>query len=419
MFSAMLAAGSVGLNYYGSLLTENKRVELQKEVEREKQYRQQTLELQSIIARYRGPLLESSIDLEQRLYHLATMTGEWYQTVEQPCYEEITYTMFTIAQLLGFLEVVRREGPRETSFLQVGNPQGSDTLSTMVEGLRYVMTASPATLQAWAAGPERDHPGARHRNPYVPRKGKRKAMVQSDLEDVVPLRLSRGRQRAIGSMMVVTPMGAERHYTRSYSEFMQMLKSDAEFREWMQPIEADLVTLLTGPSWMGAPAFPIHRWTRVLLLQQLLVDGLDLLDPDYVRVPKNRRVRLMPESYAPLPNVESYKASLSVLSASLNAYADSPHFTALQDLMKPQGTQQRPTQARGSNGSPGGSPSSSFEDGNGSGQGQPILPKGLLPMFGMSGVKLQQQQEEQQQQKNGKEGVVGVAVNGVARQERK
>ena len=62
-------------------------------------------------------------------------------------------------QLLGFLEVVRREGPRETSFLQVGNPQGSDTLSTMVEGLRYVMTASPATLQAWAAGPERDHPG--------------------------------------------------------------------------------------------------------------------------------------------------------------------------------------------------------------------------------------------------------------------
>jgi hypothetical protein len=34
MFSAMLAAGSVGLNYYGSLLTENKRVELQKEVSR-------------------------------------------------------------------------------------------------------------------------------------------------------------------------------------------------------------------------------------------------------------------------------------------------------------------------------------------------------------------------------------------------
>ena len=115
--------------------------------------------------------------------------------------------------------------------------------------------------------------------------------------------------------------------------------------------------------------------------------------------------------------MESYKASLSVLSASLNAYADSPHFTALQDLMKPQGKAQS---SRGSNGSPGGSPSSSFEDGNGSGQGQPILPKGILPVFGMSGVKLQPQEEQQQQQKkDGKEGVVGVAVNGVARQERK
>jgi hypothetical protein len=84
-------------------------------------------------------------------------------------------------------------------------------------------------------------------------------MVHSDVEDVVPLRMSRGRQRAIGSLMVVTPMGAERHYTRSYSEFMELLKKDSEFREWMQPIEADLVTLLTGPSWMGAPAFPTHR----------------------------------------------------------------------------------------------------------------------------------------------------------------
>lgn len=86
-------------------------------------------------------------------------------------------------QLLGFLEVVRREGPRERGFLQMGNPTGSDTLATLVEGLRFVMCASPATLAAW--GNEdglRDHPGARHRNPYVPRKGKRRAMVEADCE---------------------------------------------------------------------------------------------------------------------------------------------------------------------------------------------------------------------------------------------
>jgi hypothetical protein len=32
VFSAVLAVGSVGLNYYGNLMTESKRVELQKEV---------------------------------------------------------------------------------------------------------------------------------------------------------------------------------------------------------------------------------------------------------------------------------------------------------------------------------------------------------------------------------------------------
>lgn len=30
---------------------------------------------------------------------------------------------------------------------------------------------------------------------------------------------------------------------------------------------------------MGEPCTTLHRWTRVLLLQQLLVDAIDLLDP--------------------------------------------------------------------------------------------------------------------------------------------
>lgn len=45
------------------------------QLERERLAAQQAAELESIIARYRGPLLEASIDLEQRIYHLLTMTG--------------------------------------------------------------------------------------------------------------------------------------------------------------------------------------------------------------------------------------------------------------------------------------------------------------------------------------------------------
>lgn len=364
VFSAVLAVGSVGLNYYGNLMTESKRVELQKELDREKQAEAVLQELASIIARYRGPLLESSVDLEQRVWHLATMTGEWYKAEDVLCGEEIAYTLFTLAQFLGFLEVVRREGPRERSFLAAGNPQGSDTLATLVESFRFVLCASPATLQGWLDEPDelRDHPGARQRKPYQPVKGKRKAMT-AGLKDgsgacVVPLRVSRGSQRAIGSQMGCTPLGSERHYTHSYSTFLGKLQAEPEFAAWLQPIEGDLAALLTGPSWMGEPAARTHRWTRVLLLQQLLVDAIDLLDPDYVRVPANRRIRLSPIAYAPLPNVQQYTAALTLLSGPMDATRfgaglgglvepkDGEHFAALQNLLHPERVLQAANQVR-------------------------------------------------------------------------
>ena len=56
------------------------------------------------------------------------------------------FTLFNLAQFLGYVEVVRREGPREDAFLQAGNPQGSDTLATLVEGVRFVMSAASGNL---------------------------------------------------------------------------------------------------------------------------------------------------------------------------------------------------------------------------------------------------------------------------------
>jgi hypothetical protein len=53
------------------------------QLDREKQAEAVLQELASIIARYRGPLLESSVDLEQRLWHLATMTGEVSDNLSQ------------------------------------------------------------------------------------------------------------------------------------------------------------------------------------------------------------------------------------------------------------------------------------------------------------------------------------------------
>lgn len=55
-----------------------------------------------------------------------------------------------------------------------------------------------------------------------------------------------------------------------------------------------------------------RRWTRLLLLQQLLVELIDLLDPDCVRLPLGRRVRLMPVSWASPPGLSEYQGRLQV-----------------------------------------------------------------------------------------------------------
>ena len=57
------------------------------------------------------------------------------------------------------------------------------------------------------------------------------------------------------------------------------------------------------------------RWTRLLLLQQLLVEAIEVLDPIYVRVPAQRRLVLAPVAYMPLPNLDAYKQRLVALSA--------------------------------------------------------------------------------------------------------
>ena len=45
----------------------------------------------------------------------------------------------------------------------------------------------------------------------------------------------------------------------------------------------------------------------MLLLQQLLVEAMDLLDPLAVRVPMSRRIKISPIAHAPLPNWEEYR----------------------------------------------------------------------------------------------------------------
>jgi hypothetical protein len=167
----------------------------------------------------------------------------------------------------------------------------------------------------------------------------------------------------------------------------------------------------------------------VLLLQQLLVDAIDLLDPDYVRVPANRRIRLSPIAYAPLPNVQQYTAALTLLSGPMDATRfgaglagglvepkDGEHFAALQNLLHPERVLQAANQVRSTraaqgngNGTAGTTPTASRSPGSSANvsptstvavddEGQAaagaaaaadsILPTFKLPSVGATGVQL-------------------------------
>lgn len=338
--SAGLATGSVVINYFSGVQLERQRGEMALELERDKVFQTQLQELQGVIARYRGPLLESAIDLEQRLWHLITdQCFDSWGTNEERCKEEIRYLMFTLAQFLGFVEVVRREGPRERPFLQAGNPQGSDTLSTLIEGIRFILCASPITLETWfMEGPDRPHPGSRKRR-------SRTEVLQRVTEtDVCPgaapfldpplMRLSRGHQRAIGTKMIITPMGAERHYTMSYGDFHTRLDADPSFELWFANLRSETERLAQGETWKGEAPFPIGRWTRALLLQQLLVEVMDVLDPDCVRLSVARRQRLMPIKWGQLPSVSAYQKRLKELSGAADLGMHRAALEGLRDLVK-------------------------------------------------------------------------------------
>jgi hypothetical protein len=189
--------------YFSGLSVENKKAELAMELERERQRDSQLKELQSVIARYRGPLLESAIDLEQRLWHVI-VDRSFEEGDDKHVELEIMYMVFCLAQFLGFVEVVRREGPREVSFLAADNPQGSDTLFIMIEAVRFVMCASPESLMAWWGQEDlekgsRNHPGARRRREPKEIIGDKRSAVEGkysheglNSREYIPLRISRG-----------------------------------------------------------------------------------------------------------------------------------------------------------------------------------------------------------------------------------
>lgn len=79
---------------------------------------------------------------------------------------------------------------------------------------------------------------------------------QHDLSRLDAFKISRGVQRAIGSLMITTPNGAEVHYTMSYAAFCDRMANDPAFAEWFKLIRRDIAAVSNGDRWVGQKPFP-------------------------------------------------------------------------------------------------------------------------------------------------------------------
>jgi hypothetical protein len=238
--AALVALISVAIGIYGQIRT----TRLQDQLVKQREVQSQEAKATEILARYRDPLLKAAFDLQSRLYRLmsGTFLGTTFPHITKA---EKNYlfqnTMYMLAEYLGWVEILRRE----VRFLDLGNVKANRRLAELMESITEIFFEdSPRDL----------------------------------------FRLLRGEQRAIGEIMIVTNHHASAVPLEciGYATFVQRLK-DPDFHCWFESLHNDIERFVRKPG---------EDTKRIVLLQNALIDLIDFLDPDCVRIPKSKRKRV-------------------------------------------------------------------------------------------------------------------------------
>jgi hypothetical protein len=215
------------------------------DLDRRKRLEEQQELAERILQQYRDPLLDAANTLQGRLYNIVAQHYlARYLHCGDPVEERYArdYTVYAMAEYLCWVEILRRE----LRFLDLGNVDRNRTLL-------YKMTQIQNTFQR---------------------------------DKIPPLfRVFRGRQRAIAEVMM-TPTGAPegpRNECLGYAAFSHKLEHEPEFAAWFTPLQDDVYALEQATT---------AEQLRLVHLQRDLIDLIDFLDPDAVRLPPQFRNRL-------------------------------------------------------------------------------------------------------------------------------
>lgn len=198
---------------------------------------------------FREPLLQAAFNLQSRIYNIIELDFFERFLSERSTNEEREYarlyTMYLFAQYFCWWEIIRSH----SQFLDPRNNQFNRTVMRKIEAVRDTFAES-TTIQ----------------DPTF--------------------RLFRGEQRALGEVML-TPIadpqpGAPRWECRGYAAFVQALECE-QVERWFRRLREDIA--VTARDRRGHDA-------RLRLLQWRLMDVVDVLDPDSLRVPVHQRERV-------------------------------------------------------------------------------------------------------------------------------
>jgi hypothetical protein len=244
----IVAAASAVLSVFaGALGTRaNRRAkQFEYEIERRKRQEDAAETAERILRLYRDPLLDAAHTLQGRFYNIMAQNylGKFlhHSDPDERRYAR-DYTVYAIAEYLCWVEILRRE----LRFLDLGDVKRNRDLNERLTSIQYAFQRHDIPLQ------------------FV---------------------IFRGRQRAIAELMMMPSNGTEGPRTEclGYATFCRRLESDPEFAAWFTRLQSDVDVVAEATA---------EGNVRLTLVQRELIDLIDFLDPDRVRLPATFRARL-------------------------------------------------------------------------------------------------------------------------------
>jgi len=245
----IVGLGSAGLALLAAIISglmANRSLRLVHKLGRQQKHEDAAEEAERILHMYRDPLLDAAHTLQGRLYNIVAQGFLDKAFAEDADEQERRYardyTVFAISEYLCWVEILRRE----LRFRDLGVVARNRELLELLTSIQYAFQRDDIPAQ---------------------------------------FRVFRGRQRAIAELMMVPTNAPEgpRSESAGYAAFCRRLETDPEFLSWFAGLRDDVMLVARSRT---------HENIRLVLLQRLLIDLIDFLDPKAVRIPPTFRRRL-------------------------------------------------------------------------------------------------------------------------------